>query len=495
MKKFISVFLTFAMLCGTAASAESVIHTEWGQADESVPAATAGSGKCGDNLTWTLTEDGTLTISGTGEMYEYYHPDDFDDVYDPEYDYTIPIPWYENNNAKAVKSLIIEDGVKSICNGAFFCASITTVKLPDSVKSIGVNSFSSCDKLTSVILSNNIERIPAGAFISNSNLESIYLPPGLKSIAEEAFTHCCKLKNIVIPASVTNIKDLAFFDCTSLEEVVIPDKMLSVNSGTFEDCNNLKSVILPKGLKVIEDSAFANCANLEEIILPDGLMEIGSNALTYNINDRNPGLGKQKIYIPDSVNEINKYAIDENSVIYGFKNSVAEAYAKEKNIEFIEVTESMYDEDSCSKAKEIYDSKAMPDISEIAAPLPTPEPEQMPVISVMSANGEVKVSVNNKEVVFPDGKPFIDENSRTQIPVRALAEALGCEVDYDDETQLVTVTDKENIITLTIGSRTLTKNGTASQMDTEAIISADRTYIPARFIAEALGFEVKWNAK
>ncbi|MEE1224457.1 MAG: copper amine oxidase N-terminal domain-containing protein, partial [Clostridia bacterium] len=73
----------------------------------------------------------------------------------------------------------------------------------------------------------------------------------------------------------------------------------------------------------------------------------------------------------------------------------------------------------------------------------------------------------------------------------AVAEALECKVDYIDG--LVIIKSGNDIINLTIGSDILTKNGENIQMDTAAVIISDRTFIPVRYIAEALGYTVNWE--
>lgn len=91
-----------------------------------------------------------------------------------------------------------------------------------------------------------------------------------------------------------------------------------------------------------------------------------------------------------------------------------------------------------------------------------------------------------------DAAPYI-LNGRTLVPVRYLADELGAQTTWDAATQTVTVTVGSTTIDLVIGSTTLTVNGTASQMDVAPLINNGRTYLPARYVAEALGAAVAWN--
>lgn len=124
-KKLLSIVLALSMLCAFVPLVAS--------------AEVATSGTCGENLTWTLGEDGTLTISGTGDMYDYYN--DF-------------------FGQSKIKNVIIKNGVTSIGNRAFnYCRSLTSIKIPNSVKSIGDSTFEDCSSLTSVEISNSVTSI------------------------------------------------------------------------------------------------------------------------------------------------------------------------------------------------------------------------------------------------------------------------------------------------------------------------------------------------
>ena len=113
---------------------------------------------------------------------------------------------------------------------------------------------------------------------------------------------------------------------------------------------------------------------------------------------------------------------------------------------------------------------------------------------IVSANENVSVTVDGKKVVFPDAKPFIDENGRTLIPVRFVTEDLGATVEWNAEDREVYITkDKSNVL-IRIGQERILVNGVTKTMDTKAIIRYDRTYVPIRYVAEGLGATVGWDA-
>ena len=92
-----------------------------------------------------------------------------------------------------------------------------------------------------------------------------------------------------------------------------------------------------------------------------------------------------------------------------------------------------------------------------------------------------------------DAQPHISEG-HALIPVRYLADALGAQTSWDANTQEITITKGNVDIELTIGSTTLTVNGKALLMDSAPVIKNGRTYLPVRYLAEALGYDISWDA-
>lgn len=150
------------------------------------------SGKCGDNLTWIYDPNtGILAIRGTGDMYDYT------DSYGG--------PWCQY----PIKTVIFEDGVRSIGNGAFIESSVQNI-IFNSVKTIGNSAFYWCFGLKSVTIGDHVETIGGSAFDTCMNLAEITLPDSLTTIGSGAFDNCSSLKSILIPESVTSIGEFAF---------------------------------------------------------------------------------------------------------------------------------------------------------------------------------------------------------------------------------------------------------------------------------------------
>ena len=226
--------------------------------------AEAYSGKCGDNLTWSLdTDTGVLTISGTGDMYDW------------SYDYDAP--WY--SNCSSVKIVAIGDSVTSIGDSAFrYCESLTSITIPDSVTFIGNRAFANCTGLTSVTIPDSVTSIGDYAFSDCTGLTSVTIPNSVTSIGVQAFFWCDSLTSVTIPDSVTSIGEDAFYRCTGLTSVTIPDSVTSIGDSAFYDCTGLTSITIPDSVTSIGESAFAFCTGLTSVTIPDSVTSIGYRA-------------------------------------------------------------------------------------------------------------------------------------------------------------------------------------------------------------------------
>ena len=292
------------------------------------------SGICGDNLTWTFTTaDSTLTISGTGNMYDYYSSNQ---------------PWY--NFRQGIKNISIQDGVESIGNYAFYsCSSLTKVTIGNSVKSIGYEAFALCSALKQVNIGDGVTSIGSSAFYGCSALTQVTIPGSVTSIGDEAFYGCSALTQVTWNAincadfsngpfndSRSNIKVFIFgnqvehipaflcYGMDKLTQVNIPDGVTSIGGGAFLRCSALTQVNIPDGVTSIENLTFQECLALTQINIPDGVTSIGDQAFCYcsaltqvTISDGVESIGDQAFYgcsaltqvtIPDGVTSIGESA-------------------------------------------------------------------------------------------------------------------------------------------------------------------------------------------
>ena len=229
------------------------------------PTTYIAQGTCGDNLTWELSNEGTLTISGTGDMYDYHNTQNY--------------PW--KDYISSIKKVIIEDGVETIGKCAFYnCQSLTEVSLANTILKINAYAFDSCNALTTINLHNNITEIGEGAFKNCTSLTGINIPNKLKYINDDTFDSCTSLKSIKIPNSVTRIYEQAFNNCTSLTSITIPGSVESIENAAFSNCNKLLSIILDEGVKNINSGAFANCSALKSVEFPSTIENIKARAFS-----------------------------------------------------------------------------------------------------------------------------------------------------------------------------------------------------------------------
>lgn len=232
------------------------------QPDSGTVVASGTCGKEGDNLKWTLDDDGVLTISGIGNMRDYDGNNQ---------------PWKDLD----VKKVVIVSGVTSIGIYAFkYCRNLENIEIPNTVKEIRTGAFSYCSSLDNVVIPNSIDWIWG-----------------------DVFYYCTSLKNIALPESITGISGCAFEECNSLESIIIPSKVDSINGGTFRNCRKLKTVVLPEGLVEIAVQAFWGCAGLTNLTIPDSVKYIGEGAF-------NGCNSLKELKLPKGLNKVGKMAFN-----------------------------------------------------------------------------------------------------------------------------------------------------------------------------------------
>jgi hypothetical protein len=178
-----------------------------------------------------------------------------------------------------LSSIIIPNNVKSIVGFAFYgCTSLTSITIPNSVTSIGNNAFSGCIGLTSVTIPNSVISIGDAAFYGCSGLASVTIPNSVTSIGESAFQYCTNLISVTIPKSVTSIGTSTFGMCTGLISVTIPNSVTSIGDGAFSTCGSLTSITIGNSVTNIGNSAFERCSSLTSVTIGNGLKTIGSKA-------------------------------------------------------------------------------------------------------------------------------------------------------------------------------------------------------------------------
>ena len=218
----------------------------------------------------------------------------------------------------SLRSVTVTGG--NILYGAFYnCSTITSVTIPDSVKSIGNNAFSGCTGLTSVTIGNSVTSIGRYAFSGCTGLTSVTIPESLTNMQNSAFHDCTGLTSVyytgdiagwcgitfgnwsstplyyagklyidgqlvtdlVIPDSVTKIKDYAFSGYTGLTSVNMGNSVNIIGDSAFSGCTGLTSVTIGNSVTSIGDSAFSGCTRLTSVTIGNSVTSIGGTAFSY----------------------------------------------------------------------------------------------------------------------------------------------------------------------------------------------------------------------
>ncbi|MCH5210881.1 MAG: leucine-rich repeat protein [Oscillospiraceae bacterium] len=443
----------------------------------------------------------------------------------------------------SVKEIVFPNSLKTIGSGAFERADMPDkITLPDSLTSIGDKAFYQVEGLQEVEMGDNVTSIGDKAFSDCHSLRKVHLSERLTDLGNSVFAYT-ELKELNFPNSMLTHINAGSLSIKNLSECSIKlDTKMTVELydylGKFSDwkqyCDkytdngnwyiidgtlvayegNSSKPEIPASVTEIHKQAFAQLptAHMETIIIPSSVKKINANAFSANFIDY--------IVIPDTVEEIGESFLANTMIkeltIEGTPKISADAL---RGCQFLlkskihvnpncKLPSDFYSEDlpetewwlTDPAYKEMMTTPAptsSPNTDETpaptAAPEETPAPSAEPKTLYIKGGETITIKVDAKTVDFPDAKPFVDDNGRTQVPVRAVSELLDCKVDWVQETQTAVI-EKENgeVITLTLGSNVMMIGKKEIKMDTTVILKEERTYIPVRFVAEALGLTVEW---
>ena len=233
----------------------------------------------GTNLTWTLDNAGTLTISGTGAMADYTSASD--------------APWY--SVSASIQSVVVEEGVTSIGAGAFssgnfgdYAGTLMYVTIPKSVAQIGERAFGLCCSLQrfTVDADNacyasddsgclfNKDKTTLIQYPAGNPRTSFTIPDGVTTIGDWAFDDCLSLASVAMPNSVTHIGNCAFAYCGSLTNITLSKSLTTIGYHAFGECS-ITSIRIPDGVTSVGTNLFFCCNELKTVSLPASLTSIG----------------------------------------------------------------------------------------------------------------------------------------------------------------------------------------------------------------------------
>ena len=249
----------------------------------------------GSQVSWTLDDEGLLTISGEGAMADYKH-DMNASYHEGEKISGSTAPWGVDIRRRALKGelpydlykgltgVIIENGVTYIGACAFEdFGHLQTVTIPDSVTGVGKDAWRNSTGIRELTVGKSIERYsPKDWNIPFDQLETVVITQGAASVCDGAFAACEALSSVTFPESLSAVGSNAFRGCKALTGVTLPDRVTVIGEAAFSGCKALRDVVLPISLTDIGSFAF-NSTSLTRVTIQRGVTTIGALAFPYGI--------------------------------------------------------------------------------------------------------------------------------------------------------------------------------------------------------------------
>lgn len=279
-KRFVSLLLAISMIFSLmpVSAVTAFAESENGGEVTTVDSGYCGADNSGENLRWTLDNNGVLTISGSGAMKDY------------TWDENVRLDWYVRYK-KDIRSVVLDKRITHIGDYAFDkCTNIESVRytgytgnagvaLPESVTTIGVHAFSDTGVTGTLKLPEHLTEIDSSAFYHCGKLNGeLKLPDTVKEIGGFAFNSCGFTGKLELPASLEKIGNDAFEYCSGLTgKLTFPSKMNEIDFSIFHG-TGITEVVIPSSIKTVRDFAFNSCMNLKKVYLPTKMPTIYNRA-------------------------------------------------------------------------------------------------------------------------------------------------------------------------------------------------------------------------
>ena len=198
---------------------------------------------CGPDAWYELSEDGTLVISGTGEITKKFGED--------------------SAVQHKIKKIIMEEGIEKIGERAFAFCNAKEVDLPQTLKKMGKQAFY-YTLIKTVNIPPSVSEYGKDIFM-HSDVETAYLPDNMKEIPSGFFSECVKLQKVVWPSNLTKISAYAFSNC-NFDKFHVPDTVKKIDQGAFYCCEKLKTITIGKSVKKVSKDFISGCYSLKRIV-------------------------------------------------------------------------------------------------------------------------------------------------------------------------------------------------------------------------------------
>ena len=298
MKKLLALLLTLVLLATALVSCGNNDNPPSNNPEQSQPSSNDDSTTDGNE---TTDGDGTTDGDETDANNEATYSQGL--VFELSYDkssYYLSSVGTCRDNEVIIPAEYNNLPVTEIASYAFEnCTWITKVTIPESVTSIGRNSFKNCPN--AVEMQDGITYIGKWLLECGTNVENVAIREDTVGIATWAFWGCNQITEVVIPDSVKHM-NMVFRECSSLKSVTLPNGLTKIGGGLFSECTALESITFPESVKAIEEEAFMRCG-FKTITLPEGLTAIEGSTFK-------DCTSLASINIPNSVTSIGKFAFE-----------------------------------------------------------------------------------------------------------------------------------------------------------------------------------------
>lgn len=358
------------------------------------------SGKCGDDISWFLLNDGTLLFVGTGSMYAYTKKANSN---------LSSAPWSAYAETGKIKRAEFSDGITSIGDYAFYnCKSLESIELSPVLTTIGDYAFYGCENLDGINIPETVYSVGAYAFKDCLSLKSIVIPEGVNVLNRYMFSGCKALERVEIKSQASSVPVGMFMNCESLRELTFAGKVTSVTTDSFRGCKSLPEfpsenltslgnfafafcesltsftvkgistvpygflkgcksltavnltgkitkidreafsgclaleyIIIPETVEVVCSGAFENCISLEAIVLPVKVKTLESRAFSGCENLRTVTIHNKSISIgvPVVENGVKYLTFPESTTVVAEQASKPDVYADEYKLNFMPLTD------------------------------------------------------------------------------------------------------------------------------------------------------------